>query len=119
VLQGENDVRRAELVYTLQGFLDPIRSHDSTVVPLRGAPAGALGASPVRLRGFEQRSEMARRFQSLDPRERLVLFRSCVEQIPVAHIAAELGISARYCYKLRNRALDALSDDASENEAAS
>ncbi len=98
------ETRRA-IVRTLREFLEPDRSHRSTVVPLhRGRPRRA-GVAPVRVEGLEAREALASEVRALAARERLILFRSYVEDVPLAQVAAEVGVSRAYCYKLRNRAL--------------
>ena len=116
---GSLDPQRAALVRTLQGFLEPSCSHESTVAPTRRGSSRATSATPASIFKIEERSAVSRRFRSLAPRERLVLFRSFVQEVPAAEIASELGISTRYCYKLRNRALDRLTSETLDEQVAS
>jgi DNA-directed RNA polymerase specialized sigma24 family protein len=57
------------------------------------------------LTGFEERTEVTRLLETLDPRERRLLILWYMEGHPVAAIARSLGISRVHCYRLRDRAL--------------
>lgn len=57
------------------------------------------------LTGLDERSELARLLDALDPRERRLLVLWFVEGYPVSAIARALGISRVHCYRLKDRAL--------------
>lgn len=72
----------------------------------------------------EDRGELIRRLQLIEPRERLLLFLWYVAGWPVASIAERLGISRVHCYRLRASALrrmtaDVRGDGAEDGDAAS
>lgn len=68
------------------------------------------GLRPGLLETIEERFELCRRVEQLSDRERLVLFFSYVEQLPVAEIARRAEISYRYCNRVRARAIQRIMD---------
>ena len=67
---------------------------------------------PWLLAGLEERAELADRLHRIGPRERRLLFLWYVEGQPVTAIAKTLGISRVHCYRLRDRAFQAMLADA-------
>ena len=67
---------------------------------------------PSLLAGLEERAELADRLRRIGPRERRLLFLWYVEGRPVTAIAKTLGISRVHCYRLRDRAFQAMLADA-------
>ena len=104
VASGTDEVSREAIVRTLREYLEPSRGPRSAVVPFRRARERRLGAPPTQLHRLEARSTLARAVRTLEPRERLLLFRAYVEDVPLSRVAAELGVSRSYVYKLRDRA---------------
>jgi DNA-directed RNA polymerase specialized sigma24 family protein len=70
----------------------------------------AEGINPRVLDGLALRSELCRRMDALDERDRHLLFLWYVRQLAVDDIARELGISRRQCFRLRARAIRTLVD---------
>ena len=71
---------------------------------------------PGFLSTLEERREVIRRLRLLDERGRTLLVLWFVEGRPVAHIARWLGISRVHCYRLKERALQAMLDGACERD---
>jgi DNA-directed RNA polymerase specialized sigma24 family protein len=67
---------------------------------------------PWLLAGLEERAELADRLRRVGPRERRLLFLWYAEGQPVSAIAKTLGISRVHCYRLRDRAIQAMLADA-------
>jgi RNA polymerase sigma factor (sigma-70 family) len=59
---------------------------------------------------LEEQKELTRRLRRLAERDRLLLFLWYVEEWPVSEIAEHLQISRVHCYRLRDRALDKLTE---------
>jgi DNA-directed RNA polymerase specialized sigma subunit len=76
----------------------------------RDANAGD-GLRPGLVETLEGRTELCRRMEFLAERERHVLFLWYVRQLAAHEIARELRISRRQCFRLRSRAVQALTDD--------
>ncbi len=70
---------------------------------------------PGFLTRFEERTEVDRLLQDLDPRDRQLLTLWYVEGHPVTTIARRLGISRVHCYRLRDRALRQMVEASSRN----
>lgn len=65
---------------------------------------------------FEERTEVARRLELLEPKERRLLVLWHVEGHAVTQIARKLGISRVHCYRLERKALDRMLDRRDERE---
>lgn len=59
---------------------------------------------------MEEHDELTRRLRRLNERDRLLLFLWYVEEWPVSEIAERLQISRVHCYRVRDRALDRLTE---------
>lgn len=63
------------------------------------------------LNRMDERDELARRMRRrLDGRARLLLYLWYVADLPVSRVAGRIGVSRVHCYRLRDRALNALAE---------
>jgi DNA-directed RNA polymerase specialized sigma subunit len=98
----------AHVVRALTSFTDSERPVSSSVLSVgsgrRSSDLLGFGA----LARVEERAELTRRLKRLPERERLLLLLWYAEGWPAIAIAEHLGISRIHCYRLRNRAIEAL-----------
>ena len=57
---------------------------------------------------LDERSELCRRVQTLEPRDRALLFAWYVRLLPVEDISSEIRISRRHCFRRRSAAVHAI-----------
>ena len=98
----------AQVVRALTSFTDGVRPVSSSVLSVgsRRRSSDLLGYGA--LARVEEHAELTRRLKRLAARERLLLLLWYAEGWPVVSIAEHLGISRIHCYRLRNRAIEAL-----------
>jgi len=89
------------------GSFEP-RSGSLMLVSQTGRRATTDGYGYAFLARVEEHEELVRRLRRLEPRERLLLLLWYSEGWAVTDIAARLQISRVHCYRLRDRALDRL-----------
>jgi len=113
---SENRARfpeRSDLVRALARYGDEAGPRTGSVMFVGGAPPRSRDPfHPGVIAGLEERAELARRLRRLDDRDRLLVFLWYVEGWSVPNIAARLGISRVHCYRVRDRALHAMLDEA-------
>ena len=113
---SENRARfpeRSDLVRALARYGDEAGPRTGSVMFVGGAPPRSRDpVHPGVIAGLEERAELARRLRRLDDRDRLLVFLWYVEGWSVPNIAARLGISRVHCYRVRDRALHAMLDEA-------
>lgn len=64
---------------------------------------------------LDERSELRRRVDRLEERERKLLFLWYVTELPVGEIARAVGVSRRHCFRVRSRAVDKIVEMADRN----
>jgi len=113
---SENRARfpeRSDLVRALARYGDEAGPRTGSVMFVGGAPPRSRDPfHPGVIAGLEERAELARRLHRLSDRDRLLVFLWYVEGWSVPNIAAHLGISRVHCYRVRDRALRAMLDEA-------
>jgi len=113
---SENRARfpdRSDLVRALARYGDEAGPRTGSVMFVGGAPPRSHDPfHPGVIAGMEERAELARRLRRLNERDRLLVFLWYVEGWSVPNIAAHLGISRVHCYRVRDRALGAMLDQA-------
>jgi DNA-directed RNA polymerase specialized sigma24 family protein len=104
---------RSDVVRALGRYGDEAGPRTGSVMFVGGAPPRSRDPfHPGVIAGMEERAELARRLRRLDDRDRLLVFLWYVRGWPVPNIAAHLGISRVHCYRVRDRALRAMVDEA-------
>ncbi|HEY7400025.1 MAG TPA: hypothetical protein VH989_03900 [Actinomycetota bacterium] len=107
VLQTHESVIRALVTYT-----DWWQPSSSSVLQVGGARrSGNEHSDGLRsglLDTLDERTELCRRVQTLEPRDRSLLFLWYVRQLPVDEIASEVRISRRQCFRRRSAAVHAI-----------
>jgi DNA-directed RNA polymerase specialized sigma24 family protein len=102
-----------EVVGALKTFGDFYHPRTNSVLVANGNGRDPH-ADPFR-RGFidslEVRTELLRRLASLDERDRTVVMLWYVSETPVREMTARLGISRATLYRLRDRALQHMTED--------
>jgi len=103
-LSSEDAVIRA-----LEHFDDVVTAPTSSVLEIshRGRRSHDAFGSCF-LHRIDEHEELVRRMRRLGERERLLLVLWYSQGWPVTHIAARLQVSRVHCYRLRDRALTAL-----------
>ncbi len=99
---------QAQVVRALSSFTEGVRPASSSILSIgnRRRSADLLGFGA--LARVEEHAELTRRLKRLASRERLLLLLWYAEGWPAVAIAEHLGISRIHCYRLRNRAIEAL-----------
>jgi RNA polymerase sigma factor (sigma-70 family) len=114
LLRQRSDVTRA-----LSRLFVRVPAKSGSVIFVSGR-AGKAARSGDRGYGFighfEEQEELTRRLRRLGERDRLLLFLWYVEEWAVSEIAERLGISRVHCYRLRDRALDKLTEPGGTSE---
>jgi DNA-directed RNA polymerase specialized sigma24 family protein len=103
----------ADVVHALLRYEDVFDPKSGSILVANGNRAGFDG-EPFRgnlLMKVEERAELRRRLARLDERERELLCLWYIASWPAVKIARRLGISRVHCYRLRKRALDAMTVD--------
>jgi DNA-directed RNA polymerase specialized sigma24 family protein len=120
---GEKRARfhdRSDIVRALARYGDEAGPRTGSVMFVGGAPPRSREPfHPGVIAGLEERAELARRLRRLGDRDRLLVFLWYVQGWSVPRIAAHLGISRVHCYRVRDRALGAMLDEAESNHAHS
>ena len=111
---------RSEVIRALTRYGDEAGPRTGSVMIIDGAPARSREPfHPGVIAGLEERAELGRRLRRLSDRDRLLVFLWYVEGWPAPMIAARLGISRVHCYRVRDRSLGAMLDEAGSNESSS
>lgn len=108
----------SEVVRTLVRYRDIFDPRTGSIIVLTGATA-APGRDPFRggfIAGIEERAELLRRLGHLDHRKRLLLFLWYVTSLPVTQIARRIHVSRMHCYRLRNQALEEMTQAIEDRE---
>ena len=114
MLTSTGDVIRSLVTYTdwwqpsSTSLLQIGAARRSTDIP-EGFRAGLLENLPDRI-------ELSRRMRRVSDRDRRLLFLWYVQQLEVADIAKEVGLSRRQCFRRRARAIRALLDEAAPSD---
>lgn len=103
------EVIRALLTYT--DWWQPATGSILQVGAARRDQSAGDGIRPGLLETLDARTELCRRMALLTDRERHVLFLWYVRQLDALEIARELHISRRHCFRLRSKAVQALTDE--------
>lgn len=104
---------RSDLIRALARYGDEAGPRTGSLMFVGGAPPRSHDPfHPGVIAGLEERAELARRLRRLDDRDRLLVFLWYVRGWSVPNIAAHLGISRVHCYRVRDRALRAMLDEA-------
>lgn len=102
----------AAVVRALKTFRDFYHPKSSSIL-LVSNESPDPDADPFR-RGFlaslEERTELLKRLAALDERERAVVMLWYVADLPVREICAKLSLSRSHCYRIRNKALQAMAE---------
>jgi DNA-directed RNA polymerase specialized sigma24 family protein len=110
---------RQHILAALEGANDGEGMSSTSLVSV-GIGRRSPGADPFRpgfLNSLEVRSELIRLLGDLDARSRRLLVLWFVCGRPVAEVADDLGISRVHCYRLKNKALDAMLEASGEGDA--
>ena len=103
----------SDLVRALARYGDEAGPRTGSVMFVGGAPPRSRDPfHPGVIAGLEERAELGRRLRRLGDRDRLLLFLWYIQGWSVPDIAARIGISRVHCYRVRDRALRAMLDDA-------
>lgn len=102
MLDGPSDVIRALIRY--MDVFDPSTA-SIVLVGRRGSRFGRDAFRGGFIAGIEERAELVRRLQRLNPRKRNVLCLWYMSSLPAIDIAKHVGISRVHCYRLRKQAL--------------
>lgn len=100
----------SDIVEALRRAKEPYDPQTTSLLLVRRTSHDPL-SDPFRagfLQWIEERHELSRLVGSLDERSKQLLLQWFVEDRPVAHIARELGISRVHCYRLKEKALNAM-----------
>lgn len=104
-----NDVIRALLTYT--DWWQPATGSIVEVGAARRDSSYGDGLRVGLLDTLDGRTELRRRMSFLSERDRHVLFLWYVGQLAAHEIARELRISRRQCFRIRSKAVQALTDE--------
>jgi hypothetical protein len=117
VLETHDEVVRALLTFT--DWWQPTTSSVMQVGAMRRSGRGfGDGIRPGLISTIDIRSELSRRMNRLDERDRTVLFLWYVRQFAVADIARSIGASRRHCFRLRASAIRKLVELGEPDQAA-
>lgn len=106
LLQTPEDVIRCLVTYT-----DWWQPDTTSVLQVAVSRTGAHeGFRMGLIETLDDRSEICRRMEHLDGRDRHLLFLWYVEQRPTEEIARAIGISRRQCFRRKARAIRTLVD---------
>ena len=104
---------RDEVIRALLTYTDWWQPSTGSILQVGSARRDANAGDGLRaglVETIDARTELCRRMEALSERERHVLFLWYVRQLAAHEIARELDISRRQCFRLRSRAVDALTD---------
>jgi DNA-directed RNA polymerase specialized sigma subunit len=103
VLRSHSEVVRALLTYT--DWWQPATTSILQVGAARRGTDPAQGFHAGLLDNLDERTELCRRMQRVEDRDRKVLFLWYVKQLAVKDIARAVGISRRQCFRRRAKAI--------------
>jgi DNA-directed RNA polymerase specialized sigma subunit len=106
LLSTHEQVIRALLRYT--DWWQPVSTSIILVGAARRSSAISDGIPPGLLSTLDERSELCRRMEHLDERDRKLLYLWYLRQLAAQDIARELRISRRQCFRRRAAAIDEL-----------
>lgn len=116
LLSSPRDVIRGLVTYT--DWWQPGSTSVMQVGPARRTQGTHDGIPPGLLDSLDERAELCRRMQSVDERDRWLLFLWYVRQLAVEDIAGALGISRRQCFRRRSAAIRKLVELGESERAA-
>ena len=116
LLTSSRDVIRALVTYT--DWWQPGSTSVMQVGPARRTQGTHDGMPPGLLDRLDERVELCRRMQSVDERDRWLLFLWYVRQLSVEDIACVLRISRRQCFRRRSGAIRKLVELGESDRAA-
>jgi DNA-directed RNA polymerase specialized sigma24 family protein len=117
VLRTPDRVVRALITYT--DWWQPSTSSVMQVGGARRLAKGFVDGIPVGLLStIDERTELSRRMNDLEERDRTILFLWYVRQLAVADIAEAVGVSRRHCFRLRAAAVRRIVDLGEPQRAA-
>jgi RNA polymerase sigma factor (sigma-70 family) len=99
---------RADVLQALGWYHDVTRHDNPSLLRIDPDRKGRGPFGSTFLARVEEHEELVRRLRRLPSRERLLLLLWYTEQWQVSRIAERLGISRMHCYRLRERALEAI-----------
>lgn len=109
-----------EVVGALKAFGDFYHPKTNSILIASGSPRDPHG-DPFR-RGFidslEIRTELLRRLATLEERDRNLVMLWYVSEVPVRDLCARMGVSRATLYRLRDRALQQMTEAATIREVA-
>ncbi len=109
MLQSAREVIRTLVTYT--DWWQPSSTSVLQVGVARRSNDLAEGFRPGLLDTLDERTELSRRMQSVEERDRYLLFLWYVQQLEVADIARRVGLSRRQCFRRRTKTIRSLVDD--------
>ena len=115
-LSSSRDVIRGLVTYT--DWWQPGSTSVIQVGPARRTQGTHDGMPPGLLDRLDERAELCRRMQSVEERDRRLLFLWYVQQLPVEDISHALGISRRQCFRRRGGAIRKLVELGESDRAA-
>lgn len=104
ILASPRDVVRCLITYS-----DWWQPATSSILQVGSARRGGDRTDGMRagvLETLDERSELRRRIDRLQERERTLLFLWYVTELPVGEIARTVGVSRRHCFRVRSQAID-------------
>jgi hypothetical protein len=117
VLDTHDGVVRALLTYT--DWWQPNTSSVMQVGAMRRSGRGfGDGIHPGLISTIDVRSELSRRMNQLDERDRTLLFLWYVRQLAVTDIARSIHTSRRHCFRLRASAIRKIVELGEPDQAA-
>lgn len=102
----------SDVIRVLVRYRDIFDPRTGSVIVLGGA-VDRFTADHFRggfIAGIEERGELLRRLHRLEPRKAQLLFLWYVMSLPVTRIAKRIHVSRMHCYRLRNQALDEMTE---------
>lgn len=116
MLHSPREVVRCLLTYT--DWWQPATTSILPVGAARRQIAFADGLRPGLLDRLDERTELCRRMEHLEDRDRRLLYLWYVKQAPVDRIAREIGVSRRHFFRRRSRAIQTIIDVGRDDDAA-
>lgn len=110
----------SEVIRALLRYRDIFDPRTGSILLIGGA-RDPVGRDPFRggfIAGMEERTELLKRLQKLDPRKRQVLCLWYMAGLPVVQIARRVRISRMHCYRLRNQAFEQMCPPRKDGERA-
>ncbi|HEX6208725.1 MAG TPA: sigma factor-like helix-turn-helix DNA-binding protein [Actinomycetota bacterium] len=115
VLDSPRDVVRCLITYA--DWWQPATSSILQVGAARRGGDRNDGMRAGTLETLDERTELRRRVDRLDDRERKLLFLWYVTELPVGEIARSVGVSRRHCFRVRSRAIHKIVEMADDPRA--